>query len=222
MIFDNGDILFDASLWRKWLAQQLQQQGVAITYEQLVQTWEAKLVDVYRGKADYWIRFREMLDDLGLGAADAQRLEDRSREQGQTFQSQRRPMPGVPETLVHLRQLGIKLAVLSDTESGETGVRKILTQLGIEPHFHAVVASRDLGVAKPSAAAYQAAIDRLGVEKPLCAFVGHDLDELQGAMDCGLLAIAYNYDANVPADHYIDRFDQLIELVCAPAERPAS
>ena len=215
LIFDNGDILYDASLWRRWLTEHLQQLGVAITYEELVDTWERKLVDVYRGKAEYWNRFTELLFDFGLDGPQTNALKQRAKKKGAEFQSKRSPMPGVPETLQQLRRQGIKLAVLSDTESGQPGVRKILAQLGIEQLIDVVVASKDIGVVKPDGEAYQAAIDRLELPKTECAFVGHDIDELEGAIAFDLRAIAYNYAAGAPADHYLDHFSDLIDMTAA-------
>ncbi len=213
LIFDNGDILYDAAAWRRWLTKHLQGIGIAVSYDELVACWEQKLVDVYRGNAEYWERFHELLADLGVPETKTVELIELARSKGQQLQNRRQPMPGVGQTLKQLHELGIKLGVLSDTESGEAGVRQILAQLEIEAYFDAVIASRDIGTVKPAALAFELAVQRIGLPKSACGFVGHDIDELQGASECGLVAIAYNYHPQAPADFFLDHFGQLIDLV---------
>lgn len=213
LIFDNGDILFDASLWRRWLAEHLTSSGVPIGYEQLVPIWERHLVKVYQAEQDYWDAFNSMLSELGVPEEEHDDYKARAQSMGKQLQAQRKPMPKVPETLARLAEMGIRLAVLSDSESGESGVRRILDQLGVESHFDAVVSSFDIGVVKPEPAAFRAAADALGLELRDCAFVGHDVDELSGAQAVNLFAIGYNSDPRAPADVFIQDFDELIEIV---------
>jgi len=213
VIFDMGDIFFDATPWRRWLTARLNAGGVDVTYEQLVQKWEALLVDVYRGLASYWPRLGELLGSLGLEGQARDELIEAAREQGRRLRAQRRLFDGVEATLGRLRQAGLKLAVLSDTESSEPKVRAMLAELGIEGFFDAVITSLDIGAAKPEPASYQAAADALGLDLPRCAFVGHDVDELEGAQAAGLLTVAFNYAPGAPADRYVERFEQLLEAV---------
>ncbi|GAG39702.1 unnamed protein product, partial [marine sediment metagenome] len=112
-------------------------------------------------------------------------------------------------------------AVLSDTESDEKNARRMLSSLGIEQYFDAVVTSRDIGYAKPAREAYQAAADALGVAPDRCGFVGHDADELAGAKEVGLCAIAYNSHPGAPADVHIDHFSKLKHCVSLARQAPA-
>lgn len=213
LIFDVGDILYDASVWRKWLTTELVALGKSVTYEQLVDAWEALLVDVYKGNAEYWEKFAQLMDQFGLESKQIQEMEIAAREKGQLVQVDRKPMPRVPETLKQLHSDGIKLVALSDTESGETGLRKTLAQLGIEPYFHAVVSSYAIGHVKPEPEAFDYAIQSTGLSKPECGFVAHDIDELDGAQAYDLFAIGYNYHPKAKADVLIEDFDELLRLV---------
>ena len=94
LIFDNGDILYDAAVWRRWLTKHLQGLGIAVNYDELVDRWEQKLVDVYRGNADYWERFHELLLDLGVAVTESVELIGLARNKGRQLQSRRRRMPG--------------------------------------------------------------------------------------------------------------------------------
>lgn len=213
LIFDVGDILYDASVWRKWLTKQIDAMGHSVTYPQLVQSWERLLVEVYEGKAEYWPTFTKLLTELGVPESKHEDLISKSKQKGQDVQVDREPMPGVPDTLRQLSEQSIKLVALSDTESGESGVRRTLDQLGIESYFTAVITSRDIGHAKPSAEAFDAAIHATGHDKSQCGFVAHDVDELEGAQTHDLFAIAYNYDPKAPADVFLDHFSDLLSVV---------
>lgn len=213
LIFDNGDVLFDASQWRRWLVQYLAEYGIHLTYEALVSAWEERLIDVYRGREDYWSAFRQMLSSLGMSPPDVESCEAAAHSRGQQFAAGRKPMSGVSATLSNLTGAGIRLAVLSDSESGRSGVTAILQQLGIAHHFDAVLSSCDLGFTKPNPAAYHAAVTALGLGAGACGFVGHDREELEGAQLAGLIAIAFNYERGAPADIYVERFEQLVNVV---------
>jgi putative hydrolase of the HAD superfamily len=211
MVFDMGDIFFDATPWRKALTAHLRSLGVEIDYPTLCRRWEAKLVDVYLGRREYWAALAEFLADLGLSEKLAADALDFARRQAAVVE-QRTLFDGVAETLAALKAQGLRLAVLSDTESSELRVRRRLAEMGIEQYFDAVVTSIDIGHVKPQPEAFAAALHRLNAQASETVFVGHDVDELEGAMSCGLTAVAYNAEAGVPADRHIESFSELLNL----------
>ncbi len=214
LIFDVGDILYDASAWRRWLAVELSATlGRNFTYSNLVEKWESFLIPVYKGKMDYWSAFQGMLAELRVDSDQSAKIEANARLKGKSVQLERRPMPGVRETLAALQGLNINLVALSDNESGESGVRDTLAQLGIEQYFDAVVSSCSIGHVKPEPQAFDYAIEKTRFPKRHCGFVAHDVDELKGAMDHGLFAVGYNFHPDAPADALIEHFDELIQLV---------
>ena len=216
LIFDVGDILFDATAWRRWLAAELTRRGKDVTYPQLVTAWEGLLVDVYKGQAEYWDAFAKLMQHFCVVQADVPEIVALAKQKGQAVQKERTPMPQVPETLQRLHDAGIVLVALSDTESGEVGVRKILAQLGIQQYFYAVAASFDIGHAKPEPEAFDYAIKATGFTKQQCGFIAHDIDELEGAQKHNLFAIGYNYHPDAPADVFIEHFSELLNLVDGP------
>lgn len=213
VVFDLGDILYDASQWRRWLVRALEAKGVPITYSELVVRWEDLLVDVYRGQAKYWDRFDELVSGFGLSESAAGTIALAAAEKAQEVQKNRQPMEGVPETLGSLAAKHIRMAVLSDNEAGQDGIRSILRQLGIEEYFSAVVSSADIGVVKPSQRAYQTAVDAVQSTPSRCAFVGHDLDELEGAREAGLFVISYNCSEDLPSHAHLKAFSDLTTIL---------
>jgi len=212
IIFDMGDIFFDATIWRKSLVAWINERGVDIDYPEFCDNWETRLAEVYVGRREYWDAFANFMADLGLDRNGTERAIAFARTKAAEIE-ERVLFDGVAETLAKLKGAGLKLAVLSDTESREPRVRQRLSDLHIEEYFDAVVTSMDIGHVKPEAAAFEAVLQRLGVEKERAVFVAHDEDELSGAMDFGLTAVAYNYLPGVQADHHIERFSQLMDLV---------
>lgn len=212
LIFDVGDILYDASQWRRWLTTELNQLGIKLSYDQLVHDWERLLVAVYKGQAEYWDAFEDLLSSCHLNNLQKESLKSAAQEKGKAVQVDRKPMPGVPETLRQLQSDGIKLVALSDSESGETGIRKTLKQLDIEQYFDAVVSSIAIGHVKPEPEAFDFAIQQTGHDKSECGFVAHDIDELEGAQKHQLFSIGYNYHPDAPADVFIEDFPELLTL----------
>ena len=212
-IFDIGDIIYDASPWRKWLLRELRSAGVNINYMQLVARWESLLVDVYIGKSPYWDRFDNLLSGLGINGEQASRFKEASQQKGRNVQLGRQPFPHVAKTLAKLKSLGYRVAALSDTESTAEKVGDTLRGLKVGGYFDSITTSKDCGFCKPSTQAYEIACQSVGLSSDACAFVGHDVDELAGASLAGLTSIAFNYDPDAIADIFIDRFDQLLDFV---------
>ena len=211
IIFDMGDIFFDATAWRRSLVRHLQRRGANIDYPAMCRRWEAKLVNVYLGRRPYWEAFEELLADLGL--ARCQRRDHRfrsaeSRRSRKTEVIRRRggnacrPEASRPEAGGSFRH-----------RKPRVSVRERLAELDIERYFDAVVASIDIGHVKPEPEAFAAALARLDVAAKDALFVGHNVDELEGAKRCGLTTVAFNHDAGVVADVCIVHFAELSQLV---------
>jgi len=191
VIFDAGDILYDAAKWRRWMTEELNRMGIAISFRELVCEWERELVPVYKGRADYLDAFDSLLEKLIEDTSDrtdfrARSLEAKDRLEGE----ERRAFEGVRAMLLALRSSGLKLGVLSDTESTVDRVRASLEQLGLAGLFDSIVTSRDIGRVKPEPEAYRAALEDLGATASESLFVAHDQDELDGARDFGMATVA--------------------------------
>jgi HAD superfamily hydrolase (TIGR01509 family) len=209
-----GDILYDATVWRRWLWRLLSHMGIAVDYRCLFELWDRNyLAAVQRGERDYPRAFREFLGSLGLRPGQVDEVEAASHAQRRQLEEHTRAYPGVAPTLDVLRSVGVRLAVLSDSESAADQLRERLRRLGLAGCFAAVVSSFDLRHTKPAPICYQTAVEAIGLSAAECGFVGHDAEELAGAATAGLRTLALNYEPEVVADVYLDRFEQLIELV---------
>jgi putative hydrolase of the HAD superfamily len=105
-------------------------------------------------------------------------------------------VPGAAETVGELERLGLRLAVVSNWDMALT---EYLQELGLAPHFEAVVTSAEAGAPKPDPRIFELALERLGGVRPERALhVGDaEADEL-GARAAGL-AFAPAPLADLPA-----------------------
>ncbi|MGH7195875.1 MAG: HAD-IA family hydrolase [Candidatus Saccharimonadales bacterium] len=92
------------------------------------------------------------------------------------------------EYIANLRK-NHKTAMLSNISAG--GVKKRFTDSEIAGHFDVVVASGDIGYAKPEPEAYEIAADRLGVLLKECVFTDDKEEYCDGARAVGMRAIMY-------------------------------
>ena len=77
--------------------------------------------------------------------------------------------PAVPEVLIRLRRLGLRLLVVSNWD-GDLAER--LTELGLAQHFDHIADSTVVGVRKPDPRILAEACDRVGVAVGECLHVG--------------------------------------------------
>jgi HAD superfamily hydrolase (TIGR01509 family) len=209
-----GDVLYDATPWRRWLFTLLRQLGVAREYGGLFAQWDRRyLDDVHRGRRDYQDAFVAFLSELGLAAAQIGEICAASAGRKHELAESLRPLPGVRPTLQKLHAEGLLLGVLSDSEDPSPQLWRRLEILGLAESIGAVVSSRDLGCTKPAPEAYRTVLAAMQLTAAQAAFVGHDDDELCGARSVGLRAIAVNHQVDVKADAYLARFEDLQDIV---------
>lgn len=222
LVFDMGDVLYDASAWRRWLARLLGRLGVNIDRNMLFRIWDQQYLDaVHRGMRLYHEAFAAFLHQLGLTSGQVDEVLAASWARKREFESQVLPMAGVLPALAELAAMGMRLGALSDSEHPAAQLRRLLARLGLETYFSSVVSSRDLGETKPAPACYQASLAALGLSPPEAAFVGHDSIELAGAARLGMATIAFNFEPDAVADVYLFRIDALPALLASCTARAA-
>lgn len=212
IIFDIGDILYDARVWRKWLTRELNSRGYNITYFKLIQRWEGFLVDVYKGNTSYWEHFILFLKSLGVPNREIGEIMFLAKNKGTEVQKERHLFNGVMFTLANLQKNNIRLTALSDSESSGKKIKSSLKKFDVDRFFCHIISSKDIGKIKPEPAAFKYAVEAMNLRVNECAFVGHDFDELDGAKAFGLFSIAFNNETEVPADMYLSEFKELNNL----------
>jgi len=214
LIFDMGDVLYDATHWRRWLLQQVQRLGHSVGYDDFFGIWDRQfLEDVHRGTHPYQESFTWFLLSQGLTRGQITEIQSASHVRRAELEAANRPFPGVRRTLERLHATGIPMAVLSDSERTAVEITAALGRLGLGGLFQAVISSVDLGQVKPHPANYGAAISALRLAPSALAFVGHDAEELDGAARAGCKTIAFNYESQARADFCLERFSDLPQMI---------
>lgn len=102
----------------------------------------------------------------------------------------------VPETIAALRAAGVPIGVVSDWGHG---LEAILLDLAVGGQIDTLVVSSRLGLAKPDAALFQVAIDRLGVRPAGTVHVGDTYTkDVVGARAAGIVPVLIDRERRHP------------------------
>ncbi len=215
VIFDMGDILYDATAWRRWLHHYFHERGLLkIPYHVLFDIWDEKyLADIHKNILEYKTGFKQFLDYLEIPQPEQQKLLQINWEIKKKLESETKPFSDVPPTLQKIKQNGIKNAVLSDTELSAVQVNAILERFAIDCYFDYIFVSSEMGHRKPEVEAFEYCLQHAGFGKKEAVFVAHDRDELHGASAFGLTTIAFNYREPVEANYKIKSFSNILEII---------
>jgi putative hydrolase of the HAD superfamily len=222
-LFDAGGVLYDDTVWRRWLLRLLAQLGLHTNYRSFYHIWDHDFLDdVYRGRREFCEAFQTFLLSVGLSRAQVDEVEAACQARRRQWEMTARPLPGVKSTLSRLHAAGVVMGVLSDSEHPAAVLAGRLERFGLGGRFQAVVSSIDLERTKPDPVCYLTAARAMSLPPQEVAFVGHDADELAGAAKVGMSTIAFNQEAGAQADVFIARFEELLELVRSDARQAAA
>jgi HAD superfamily phosphatase (TIGR01668 family) len=103
-------------------------------------------------------------------------------------------------TLEYLKSLGYHLGIISNT-SDDKNVQRIVDRQGLRTYFESVVTSASLGIRKPDARIFQAALDHFQVPPEAAAMVGDTLQaDMLGANQMGIYSIWITRRIQMPED----------------------
>ena len=223
LVFDMGGVLYDDTVWRRWLLRVLGQLGLHTNYRSFYRLWDRQyLADVHRGRREFAAAFGEFLRSVGLSPAQIDEVQAACQARRRSLEVSIRPLPCVKTTLSRLHQSGLTLAALTDSEYSSTVLAERLERIGLGGLFGTVISSIDLGHTRPEPQCYLAALSAMHLNPGQTAFVGHDSEELDGAAHVGMRTIAFNFDADARADVFIARFEQLSDLMDGPCSYAAA
>ena len=214
VLLDMCNVLYDDTVWRRWVLQLLSHLGLQSSYRCLFRIWDRDyLDDVHRGRCGFSQAFEAFLLSLGLSGGQIDEVKAASQARRRDLETSVRPLPGVKTTLEQLHHSGVVLGAIGNSQHPAPALRDRLRRFAVEGLFTAVVSSIDLGRTMPEPLCYRTAIEAMKLPARRVAFVGHDTAELAGAAAVGMPTIAFNYDTDAEADVYLERFEELIEVV---------
>ena len=110
-------------------------------------------------------------------------------------------------TMRALRARGLRTAIVSNCDHA---TRPIVDGLGLEREADAVVLSFEVGVAKPDAGIYQAALDALGARPEEAVFVDDQAWYCEGAEAIGIRSFMIVRDDAAPAEGFGAPGDRMV------------
>jgi FMN phosphatase YigB (HAD superfamily) len=222
VLIDPENVVYDATLWPRWLWQVLSHMGVTTPFAEFFRPWRDRFRrDVDLGRRDYWDAFRDFLSHSGLSEGQIAELLAAGVCRKKRFESHRRCLPGVNETLRRLAGRGASIHVLANSpERSQTAIRE-LESMGLAGIFDGVATSLELECVMPDSRCYRRALEHFGLEASHTAFVSSRPRRLTGAKRCGITAIAFNEEQPCRRHLSLERFSDLSVLiqprVCAKA-----
>jgi phosphoglycolate phosphatase-like HAD superfamily hydrolase len=214
VVFEPCGVLYDDFAWRRWLWQLATRMGLSSHYAPFFRVWDCEFQeDVWSGQLDLWTALRQFLLSAGMSRPDIDEVIAASRAKFRRFDQETRPFPDVQSTVRQLHAKGIQIAVIAYARLGATKIRERLDRVGIGKLVTRVLSQQDEAACTVSTESYQATLEAL--PGPTCnwAFVGRQQAGLDLAHRRGLLTVAFNYDADISADIYIEQFSQLAQLL---------
>jgi putative hydrolase of the HAD superfamily len=126
------------------------------------------------------------------------------------------PYPKVRETLVRLKEKGLRLGIVSDAPRLQAWLR--LAEMNLTEFFDLVVALEDTGKLKPSKLPFRQAIGKLGFRPEEVLFVGDNPErDMKGAKSVGMFTALAEYGQVVKgrakADFVLKRPSDLVKVV---------
>lgn len=214
LLFDFGGVLYDDTVWRRWLLRLLSHVGLHTHYHSFYHVWDRDFAPgVYCGRATFCDAFAAYLRSAGLPVGLVDEVIAACRGVRREMDESIRPLPGVRCTLARLARMNLLLGILTDSELPADQLRPRLAVFAPPEVFRALVSSFDIGRAKPDPCGYREALLQMGLTPPEVAFVGHEAAELAGARSVGMPTIALSGHPSVGADVRLDRFEQLPDVV---------
>ena len=214
LLFDFGGVLYDDTVWRRWLLRLLSRVGLYTRYGSFYYVWDRDFAaDVYCGRRTFCDAFAAYLRSVGLSRGLVDEVMAACRGRRRELDESIRPLPGIRCTLARLARMNLVLGILSDSELPAGQLRQRLEGFAAPETFRAVVSSFDLGRTKPDPRGYRMAVSQMGLTLPEVAFVGHETAELDGARSVGMPTVALSSNPDAEADVHLDRFEQLADVV---------
>jgi putative hydrolase of the HAD superfamily len=112
-----------------------------------------------------------------------------------------------------LKSQGYLLGIITDTANSIHAKLTWFERGGFGHVWDSIISSMELGTRKPDPEIYQACLQQLGLTPDQAVFVGHKASELEGARAIGMQTIAFNYEQDAGAGHFVERFADLLDVL---------
>jgi len=215
ILYDLGDIFFEAHYWRKWMWGEFVKSGEYNgNFREFYELYEKYLKLVYENKKDYWEVYKDFIQSIIKENIDEFIKE--SKKVKLNYENNRELFPEVFDTLNKIHKMEIKNIVITDNEKGEEFVREnLLRKFRINKFIDKVITSKETGFMKPNTNIFDYALKNFNLRKNEVLFVAHDKDEIDGAVKYGITTAEFNnyLEYKTKADIKINQFNELYRII---------
>jgi len=215
ILFDMGDIFFDAHSWRKWNYEYLYKNRYFLgSFEDFYKLYEKFLIPVYLGKKKYddaYLNFYKQFDII-----DFSKFLRSSMKMKKLIENDTKLYRNVKRTLSLIKKHNILNVIISDSEKKSMEIReKILKKHKINSLIDFVFSSSEIGYVKPEKGFFDFVLSNLNLSKNEVIFVAHDIDEINGAVEYGIKTVEFNnfFNNKTKAHYRINSFNQLLKII---------
>lgn len=191
IVLDGNQVVYDLSeataRFYELFGEFLQRHGSAYDLASAANLWKEFERQRYTGKISAEEMRAQYLAKLGV----SEYSDEYSAMNIEAGLKVRLTSPEIPGDLKVLKSRGYKLAILSDGGRSSADVTGDLERLDLAGIFDAVFISSEIHHTKPEREAYMAVLDSFHVSPHQSAFIGHELDELDGARRVGMRVMSY-------------------------------
>lgn len=157
-------------------------------FQDLTNVWREAWSEYKHGRIsedEFWRRYLTRAGARNIAAAGAAKL----------FRDLTKPMPGMAQLLTDFKGQGKTLALLTNT--GREWLNSQRSQFQLDDYFSPIIASCDLGIAKPEPAIYERALAALGAAARDVVFVDDQERNLVPAQALGMRTILFENAAQL-------------------------
>lgn len=189
ILFADANVLYDDSLWLRWLLSQVRRECPTGTLQALTHCWDACAAPFYRGESPFADVLCEAIRNMGANSLLCAELAVAAAGHRARLAAERRPFPGVVAAIRRLAAQGFTLGLSCNCEQRSPMLRQQLAGLGLD-QFTVVVSSAETGCARPEPAAFLRALAQMELPAEDVVYVGVDPADLAAAEQAGLRTVA--------------------------------
>ena len=232
VLFDLDDTLFDQRHCSRAGLVAVQQaypdrvpgsiDDMEATYRELLEQWHVKVLDGSISTEQSRIeRFRALMSGDETVATEAEAFAT-ARCYRDAYDAAYRPVPGAIEVLQRVRA-ECPVGIVTNHIVSEQ-VKKV-ARIGVEPFIDELVVSEEIGVAKPDARVFEAALSRLGGTADEAVMIGDSWSsDILGAAGLGIRAIWLNrYGSPCPDSSLateirsLEPVEKIVDMILSPS-----
>ena len=221
LLISPSGVLYDDTLWWRWLLQMLSRFGLHMDAGAFTALWQYEHYDdVCCGQREFFDALRDFLITCGMHSGQIDELFAAGRLHWKRLELDLRGFPQNNQALASLSSDGWRMGLLVHGPLPKHEAQAQLQRMGILPYFEHVIYSGEMSSGLTQAPAWSAVLGQINVAPDAVAYVAHERSLLSPAKQNGLTTVAFQC-AGAAADYQVRQLGDLAGLSDAPCLQAA-